>query len=150
MFYIRMRVGLSVIIYNIRKVMSKICTDLEQSRKLVKMKLDKNTADMHYFSDGYNPTKLDVGYSAENAKFYRGTECEYTPAWSLTALLDLMPQRIYTKTGKQEFGIDKGEIDVWYQIFYENKNSYIQQKAEDAVDAAFEMIVWLLENKYIK
>lgn len=54
--------------------MSKICTDLEQSRKLVKMKLDKNTADMHYFYDGYNPTKLDVGYSAEDAKFYRGTK----------------------------------------------------------------------------
>lgn len=69
--------------------MSKICTDLEQSRKLVKMKLDKNTADMHYFSDGYNPTKLEVGYSAENAKFYRGTKNEYTPAWSLSALLDL-------------------------------------------------------------
>ena len=130
--------------------MSKICTDLEQSRKLVKMKLDKNTADMHYFSDGYNPTKLEVGYSAENAKFYRGTEYEYTPAWSLSALLDLMPQRIFTQTGKQEFGIDKSEIDVLYQIFYENKNSYIQQKAEEAVDAAFDMIVWLLENKHIK
>lgn len=29
--------------------MSKICTDLEQSRKLLSLGLDKNTADMHYF-----------------------------------------------------------------------------------------------------
>ena len=118
--------------------MSKICTDLEQSRKLLSFKIDKNTADMHYFSDGYNPIKLDVGYSAENAKFYRGTKNEYIPAWSLTALLKLMPSRIdgsYTKLTKlHEYG--------WCIEGH--------QKVGEPVDAAFEMVCWLLENGYIK
>lgn len=115
--------------------MSKICTDLEQSRKLVKMKLDKNTADMHYFSDGYNPTKLDVGYSAENAKFYRGTKNEYTPAWSLSALLKLIPN----------FNMFKRTIECRIET-----TSHLVDKACDPIDAAFEMVVWLLENKHIK
>ena len=67
---------------------TKICTTIEQGERLIKLGLDKNTADMHYFSDGYNPTRLDVGYDKENAKFYRGTKNEYIPAWSLGALLE--------------------------------------------------------------
>ena len=118
--------------------MNKICTDLEQSRKLLSLRIDKNTADMHYFSDGYNPTKLDVGYSAEDAKFYRGTKNEYIPAWSLTALLKLMPSRIddsYTKLTKlHEYG--------WCIEGH--------QKVGEPVDVAFEMVCWLLENGYIK
>ena len=118
--------------------MSKICTDLEQSRKLLSLGIDKNTADMHYFSDGYNPTKLDVGYSAENAKFYRGTKNEYIPAWSLTALLKLMPSRIdgfYTKLTKIH---DNGWCIEGHKTIGE------------PIDAAFEMVCWLLENGYIK
>lgn len=68
----------------------KICTDENQSLELIKLGLDKNTADMHYFSDGYNPTKLEFGFNYSNFKFYRGTEYKYVPAWSLTSLLYLI------------------------------------------------------------
>ena len=127
--------------------MSKICTDLEQSRKLVKMKLDKNTADMHYFSDGYNPTKLEVGYSAENAKFYRGTENEYTPAWSLSALLEIMPSKLGDNTNK----IIKSELQKKYFCVYGLKLKNIHEEyGNSPIDAVFKMVVWLLENKHIK
>lgn len=105
---------------------------------------------MHYFSDGYNPTKLDVVYSAENAKFYRGTKNEYIPAWSLTALLEIMPQHIDSRLGWRKFGLDKGWDGGIYQVFYENKNSFIEKKEKEVIDAAFEMVCWLLENGYIK
>lgn len=117
--------------------MSKICTDLKQSRKLISLGLDKNTADMHYFSDGYNPTKLDVGYSAENAKFYRGTKNKYIPAWSLTALLELMPDYNITRNSFYN------KVVLWSQ----GGNS---GECNAVIDAAFEMVCWLLENGYIK
>ena len=118
--------------------MGKICTDLEQSRKLLSLGIDKNTADMRYFSDGYNPTKLDVGYSAEDAKFYRGTKNEYIPAWSLTALVKL------TLYGNLAFG-DKG-----FWMVYNGKKRIASQTYDEPIDAVFEMVCWLLENGYIK
>ena len=120
--------------------MSKICTDLEQSYKLISLGLNKNTADMHYFSDGYNPTKLDVGYSAENAKFYRGTKNKYTPAWSLTTLLELMPEIGFANKPI----LDLNGIEINYSGVHFTKGN------KQPVDAAFEMVCWLLENGYIK
>ena len=130
--------------------MSKICTDLEQSRKLLSLRIDKNTADMHYFSDGYNPIKLDVGYSAENAKFYRGTENEYIPAWSLTALLELISLK--NANGECSIPLYKDNyngVSKWLFVGcdYEKGKDWI---GDNPVDAAFEMVCWLLENGYIK
>lgn len=129
--------------------MSKICTDLEQSRKLLSLRIDKNTADMHYFSDGYNPIKLDVGYSAENAKFYRGTENEYIPAWSLTALLKLMP-KIKVATPILVNALLEEKYYCHYQGIGTFKEVYTTTFHEEPIDAAFEMVCWLLENGYIK
>ena len=128
--------------------MSKICTDLEQSYKLISLGLNKNTADMHYFSDGYNPTKLDVGYSAEDAKFYRGTENKYIPAWSLTALLDLIPHD--GMHGIELNNYNDGKT-IWTALFNHKSELYtIIRPKDNAVDAVFEIVVWLLENGYIK
>jgi len=129
--------------------MSKICTDLEQSRKLLSLGIKKNTADMHYFSDGYNPTKLDVGYSAENAKFYRGTKNEYIPAWSLTALLKLMP-KIKAATPILVNALLEEKYYCHYQGIGTYKEVNTTSFQDEPVDAAFEMVCWLLENGYIK
>lgn len=124
---------------------TKICTSIEQSKKLIELRIDKNTADMHYFYDGYNPTKLDVGYDKDNAKYYRGTENKYIPAWSLSALLQLMPitcdvikdfhNRYYCSNK-----FDDNDFDTWH----------LTTSCENPIDAAVEMVVWLLKNGYIK
>ena len=116
----------------------KLSTNLEQSKKLIELGLDVNTADMHYFSDGYNPTKLNVGYSAENAKFYRGTENEYIPAWSLTALLGVLP--LVDFTTPQLIGTPK----TLYRCMY---NDDLKSHAYDnPIDACVEMIHKLKED----
>ena len=117
---------------------TKICTSIEQSERLVKLGLDKSTADMHYFSDGYNLTRLDIGYDKDNAKFYRGTKNKYIPAWSLTALLELMPNNFIELT--KDGGM--------YRIKAEQK--YYSCLVENPIDAAFEMIVYLIEKGCIK
>lgn len=71
--------------------MSKICTDLEQSRKLVELGIEPNTADMlwGYYYNGEN-------HCVPNIRPFRDARNEipngYSPAWSLSALLELMPK----------------------------------------------------------
>ena len=72
--------------------MNKICTTIEQSKKLIKLGIDVNTADMMWddwslIDEGW---KLSVGYYPEVEKDY-GRKCY--PAWSLGALLDILRNR---------------------------------------------------------
>ena len=92
---------------------TKICTSIEQSKKLLELGVDVNTADMIYniLGEPYvrNDTPID----------------EYhTPAWSLVALLKLIPNCIL-------FGC---------------KECIKIIDADTPIDAAFEMVVWLKEN----
>lgn len=127
--------------------MAKICTTIEQSQKLLELGIDENTADMYYLYDR-NLHKMygDFPYCREYKKIVGGVDI---PAWSLSALLDLMPQRIYDELGCRTFGMAKSWDKCRYQVYYEHKTAYIQKEAETAIDAVFEMIIWLKENKKI-
>ena len=114
--------------------MNKICTSIEQSRKLIELGIDVNTADMWYqyigdsFKDGItkplyfpmvmrdDPTEKDI------------------PSWSLSTLLGLMPN----------FNMFKRTIECKIET-----TNHLIDKACDPIDAAFEMVCWLLENKKI-
>jgi len=110
--------------------MNKICTSLEQSKKLVKLGIDRNTADMCWQNN-----EFPIGFNDDNA----------VPAWSLSSLLGLMPDVINLN------GIN------YRQQEFKTKNSYCYCYAderfpisfygyEQPVDAAFEMVCWLKEN----
>lgn len=113
--------------------MNKICTDIEQSCRLLGLGLDPNSSDMYYTpypNDEYWYDIPNVGMATK--------EVNQLSAWSLTALLKLMPSRIdgfYTKLTKIH---DNGWCIEGHQ------------KVGEPVDAAFEMVCWLLENGYIK
>lgn len=125
--------------------MSKICTDLEQSRKLVELGLDPTTADMYFEpSVGFRtePSEIKVG-DIKNA------HPRSVPAWSLSALLELMPKiRVAAPI------IVKALLEEKYYCHYQGigtfKEVYTTTFHEEPTDAAFEMVVWLLENGYIK
>lgn len=73
----------------------KNCTDIEQSKKLIELGIDINTADMMWddwslIDEGW---KLSVGYYPEIEKDY-GRKCY--PAWSLAALLDILDNKAYS------------------------------------------------------
>ena len=98
--------------------MNKFCTTIEQSKKLLELGIDVNTADMMHdrliiipFNDG-----------------------SLIPAWSLSALLRLMPN----------FNMFKRTIECKIET-----TNHLIDKACDPIDAAFEMICWLKENEKI-
>ena len=112
--------------------MNKICTDIEQSKKLLELGIDVKTADM--FWDTLFAKKPEA--QVNNDHFIDEYDDEHrVPAWSLSALLDILSEQSFIiKTIKNEFNIDIPirHCKIWFSSL---------------LDAAFEMVVWLLENK---
>ena len=128
---------------------SKICTTIEQSQKLIELGIDRNTADMCWQNN-----EFPIGFNDDDA----------IPAWSLAALMDMLPSKFIEK-GKysettysihiRKYALTE-DVDL-YQIaygnykFYEDGNSSWKDmintgQKEELIDAAFEMICWLKEN----
>lgn len=128
--------------------MNKICTSLEQSKRLIELGIDVNSADMVWHK------KLNGTYSlrvVDNVLKYD------IPAWSLSALLELMPSYLF----EFERGIDLNfypsiNRKEWLCSYMPNvienmKTDKFKQitHADSLVDAAYEMIIWLKENNYL-
>ena len=80
--------------------MNKICTSLEQSKKLMELGINVDTADMRYsYIAPYNPSFCDdMVYTIDFAK---PLDIDI-PAWSLSALLNLMPETIVPDNGSHQ------------------------------------------------
>ena len=103
--------------------MNKICTSIEQSKKLIELGIDVNTADIIY-------NILDESYIRHDTPIDK----YHKPAWSLTALMSLIPN----------FNMFKRTIVCRIET-----TNHLIDKACDPIDATFEMVCWLLENKMI-
>jgi len=113
----------------------KAYTTIGQSRKLAEI-LPLESADMIYVYDRhldklYGDTPYVIGYKVLN-------EDVDIPCWSLTALLSVLPEgtRLLKSATDNTYHCDcpKGNVNKWF---------------DNPIDAAFEMICWLLENKKI-
>lgn len=117
--------------------MNKICTDIEQSKKLAEI-LPTKSADMYYFLDPtpagniYHLTVQRVDVGIKNLPQYDEGDI---PCWSLTALLSLLPKGTNISTPKP---VNELGYCCW--------NQYNEIYANNPVDAVFEMVVWLKEN----
>jgi hypothetical protein len=114
--------------------MNKICTSFKQSKKLIELGIDINTADMHYstwtiLKEGEYILSPNQGETIEELQEDYGNQV--IPAWSLSALLRLMPN----------FNMFKRTIECRIET-----TNHLIDKACDPIDAAFEMVVWLKEN----
>ena len=125
---------------------SKICISIEQSQKLIELGVDVNTADMYWWYSG----KRYYVESMDDDDFNKESDI---PAWSLTALIKLMPFHIIENNRfgfYQVKGFNKqGET---YRFGYKtNNDSFLFETSwhNDIIDAAFEMVCWLKENKKI-
>lgn len=107
--------------------MAKFCTTIEQSKKLTELGLSRETSDMFYWCG----TDLRIGgYKAQD----KDTDIS---AWSLSALLELMPPIDYLKP----------MIDLEGNSIYYSGHDAPCTEGSTLMDAAFEMICWLLGNK---
>ena len=124
--------------------MNKICTSLEQSQKLIELGIDVNTADMYWANDTLPLISFPLGNI--DADWDYAMENGMVPAWSLTALLKLMP----TDDKKDEYYVGTESHSDYHTVSYRNCWDgciHSEYSEESLLDAAFEMIVWLKENE---
>lgn len=120
--------------------MNKISTSIEQSKRLLELGIDFDTADMMWIIDGVNNPYIAVTDINENL--------HDTPAWSLYALLKLIPN----KDKADEYYVNtESHLDCHVVSYVNCWDGYIHSEysKESLLDAAFEMVVWLKQNKYI-
>lgn len=117
----------------------KACTDLPQSKKLAEI-LPIESADMHYSSW----TILEDGeyiLSPNNGETIKSMQEDYgnqvIPAWSLSALLEVIRNH------------DRHELYLYEGGYYFECGEFMTESYFNPIDAAFEMVVWLKENKHI-
>lgn len=121
----------------------KICTDLKQSKKLIELGIDIYTADM-YWKNGVS----DKYFQCFTPFVSDGTNIDFDydiPAWSLTALLNILP------TIDEDYEPEIHRSCNKYKCTYQNDedSSGLFRVADNPVDAVFEIICWLKENKKI-
>jgi len=132
--------------------MNKICTSLEQSKKLIELGIDIDTADMCWslftvITNGNKDIKqvlLPTSYG-EVTKQPAPDFIERNPAWSLSALLELMP----TDDKKDEYYVTTESHSDYHTVNYRNCWDgciHSEDSEESLLDAAFEMACWLKEN----
>ena len=107
--------------------MNKICTDIDQSKKLIELGINVNTADMFWLTTD----KPRLHILVEDLEKYSRWDC--TPAWSLSALLELIPSTVFLYS----------KLVKWDGSYYIEHREMLY---DNPIDAAFEMIVWLKEN----
>lgn len=119
--------------------MNQIATTIKQSKKLIELGIDVNTADMYYYKENVFNNALATFNGALLVKGNSKPEVEYTiPAWSLSALLSLIKpvnENSYTIQGT----LDGGAI-----ISFEEVTSIVFQE-DNILDAVFEMVCYLIE-----
>ena len=131
-------------------------TDLEQSRKLESF-LPLKSADMHYVLIDTDSELYSAGFGE-----YIGILPHY-PCWSLTALLDILPNEIITDNRFEcHYPIDIRKYDggdniTLYQIAYGNDRGLSGSwhdmintgEKENIVDCCVQMIIELKELKML-
>ena len=126
---------------------TKICTTIEQSKKLMELGVDRNTADMIWIEDylGYdsNGIRKHGEYRLYGDMLIPAYGQDSVPAWSLTALLSLSNSCDLSKERIEEDGSDDR---YWFHDdnFHKFSNEY-----DNPLDAVFEMVCWLKENNKI-
>ena len=116
--------------------MNKICTSIEQSKKLIELGIDVKTADMLWT---YDFTVNNINGLNIISDYLKPEENDI-PAWSLTALLNLIQDNI--KIEKTLFD----QSDMFTHSIIGDAYEYHSHEHENLVDAAFEMVCWLLET----
>ena len=121
-----------------------IATMISQSRKLIELGLDETTANMYYpyLGAGQYGDIPRVGFPIEHSG---GRDI---PAWSLSALLEVMPNNDYWEICLWQ---DQGQR--WQCVFDDVEFSNGETKAfvaDAPITAAYEMVCWLLEQGLIE
>lgn len=131
--------------------MAKYYTTIEQSKKLVELGIDVDTADMSYIltTNKYDEHIWQPMLDQPSIRFGE------IPCWSTEALLDILDETIVTEED-DEYRLNFGKDGTSYYMFYEDVYRLVNNVIEELdfscstlLECAFEMIVKLKEMKLI-
>lgn len=119
--------------------MTKICTDIKQSKKLIKLGIDVSTSDCswilhpvdgHYILSLTEPLEDDI------------------PCWSLAALLSVLPSVIKRKGKRMFLTLEKAGA---YNLYYKSPDRLdeLWETKEEPIDACVAMIEKLHKQKLL-
>ena len=116
--------------------MSNIATNIEQSKHLLELGLNPNTGDMNWWGN----EEFGVEYTLELLPYKKRSVSHHClPAWSLSALLEVMPKSdLYRETA-----------DLWVCVTFFKEGS-IRGFGETAIEAACDVITKMFERGYLK
>lgn len=139
-----------------------IATTVEQSERLVHCGVSGETADMSIrtitepmikgIAEWETPRLLTMPYSSAK-DIYSGDDV--VPAWSLSALLGLLPKVVFDKDGNgfyfslaQEFPACD-DYNAAYKRCWEDGEELVGKAAACPLEACVQLIEWLAENDYM-
>lgn len=101
---------------------------------------------------------IELGLNADTADTQRTEGTHSTPAWSLQGLLEAMPADIvwngigYYQVMHKFLNNETNQIN--YEFAYENDFGQVPMGFDytdtNSINAAYEMLVWLLENNLVQ
>ena len=115
--------------------MAQICTTREQSKKLQELGVSADTADMFYPLGSSFPEACDSGDNLQ-------ADC---PAWSLGALIRLLPDEIRNKRFNITYYLTIDKYGVWYSNRKEDEENECESYG-DLFECCIEMIEYLKLN----
>ena len=120
-------------------------TTIEQSKKLLELGLSRDTADMVYQYNFLSKSN-DTTPRAVNGSLH-DTTLRNIPCWSLGALLEVMPkikEFYYPSLYKDSYSVTACMYST------QDHDIFKIYTGEDFLEAAYSMVIYLLENGYIK
>ena len=131
-------------------------TTIEQSKKLIELGLSAESADMEYIAQ-YGSD--DEYFEPAVFKIETEIDSDYPepvtlPCWSLGALLEVMPLYLYDEDDDFYMMALDHNSNGW-NVSYGGEDEYdfirfADEGGKTPIEAAYNMVVWLLENGYIE
>lgn len=125
--------------------MNKICLSIEQMQKLKELGVETKDASLCWVC-------------GPEGKYYLSLHDEYcyemafmnpVPTFTLQDMLEMMPTRLGEK-GKYFFSLHKIDENIYLEYSYPGCDYTLHTSYGSGLDAAFDMLVWLAKNGYLK
>jgi hypothetical protein len=127
---------------------SQICTNREQSERLLALGLKKETADMCYFKNDIYGGK-DVARTEIPEIWTNSFSEAYFPAWSLHRLIEMMPNNIHKYNDIADLSVSNELVQYrFYDVDY-NHDVYLEHFNDGTLyDNIIDCIEWLIKEGY--
>ena len=131
------------------------CTTIEQSRRLIELGLNPETADLCYVAvTNKQQPQADSLIVRQNYSFQKND----VPAWSMEALLEAMPQSIRHWDANCWKTYDLNLFRSYYHccsysfgpsLKEENHDNLICYGGDSWIEAVYKVMIWCFENNHI-